>query len=237
MGDDEYYDTSVMAYCSELTAQNYSDENYEIRKRETYEKIAEQLKFSGYKNKEEKKRRINFKNIAAVFIVLILAWGSMEAISTTAFHHNLFDTTIYLSKTIWNTIRGNEIQQDNINRTGSASIEYETIEDFEKEENIDLMIPTWLPEDIEIEKIVYSYEFEEKQVNLYYNDKISSLMIRLDSAVSNADGATIIENNNIKFYVFTDSNIIWWQYEGNLYNFACGFDIKEITDKVIENIK
>jgi len=227
MGDDEYYDTKIIEYCSDWLSKNYTDKNYEQRKRETFKKIKSQIKA-----RDKIKRPLSFKiiRIAAVFIAVLV---SVQIISITVFSFNFFDWT----KNTFLTLIGVEVNQDDISSLSSHSREYKTIEEFESVENIDIIVPTWLPGDIGIKFVSYAYDFEEKEVAIHYNDDITLLVIKLNSPIPITDGTEIYENNNILFYIFTEANLILWEHDGNFYNLNCGFDISEYAEKIIENIK
>ena len=49
MGNDEYYDTNIICYCSDLIVRKYSDKNFNKRKKEAFKKFKQTIK-----NKEQK---------------------------------------------------------------------------------------------------------------------------------------------------------------------------------------
>ena len=134
---------------------------------------------------------------------------------------------------------GVETEQGDINIKSSGSREYKTIEEFEKTENIDIMVPMWLPGDMEIKIISYDYEYEKTQIDIDYGDNMASLTIKLNSNINNTVDSKIYVFNDINFYVFRgkDLNLIWWEYDGDFYSLTCGFDVGGYAEKIIENIK
>lgn len=177
--------------------------------------------------KEKKKGRFIFLKISAACVSVLL---SAQIITLTTFGINLFD----LTKNTLLSLLGIEIHQDSISLSSSLIRKYETIEEFEETENINIIVPTWLPGDVKIEFISYAYDLE--RTNIRYNDG-TELSIKLYLDKFDTDRATIFESNNVMFYVFEDSNIISWEYNGNLYNLNCGFDLNEYVDEIIKNIK
>lgn len=226
MDGDEYYNMSIIGYCSDLIAKNYSDKNYEKRKRETWNKIKTEIKSSS----KVKKPAYVIRRIAIVIIAVLIG---VQAISVVVFGLNIINWT----KDRFFDLLGIETQRDDINHMTSHSREYRTVEELEKNENIAIVIPTWLLNDVEIKYLSYSYGYAKEEVQIFYNDDSTSLSVKLNSPLPNTDGTEIYESNNILFYIFIESNVMLWEYEGNFYNLTCGFDIVEYADEIIKNIK
>ena len=182
------------------------------------------------KHRVQKKRRFLFRHVAAIIIGVIF---SAQFISITTFSFDLFGWT----KDKFLALIGIEEQQENISFLSSEAKKYATIDELEKVENIDIIIPDWLPGNIKIIFISYSYDYEEKQIGIIYDDYITTLSIRLNSPFPNTDNPKIYENNNNLFYIFEKSNVIAWEYSGDFYTLTCGFDISEYAYEIIENIK
>lgn len=198
------------------------------------EKRKEQEKLSSSK---PKRKRFRFTYAVAAG-VLVALWLGFEAISVTSFNNNFFDGTTYLSKAVVGLLTGTAIQQDGTERSALGSKIYKTIEQLEKTEKIDIICPTWLPDDTEIENIRYD-KSETSQIHVQYDDKSTLLLIKLDFTIpiDSTEGAIIYEDNDIKFYVFTNLNMIMWEYNEDFYNLSCKFDVNEYAEKIIENIK
>jgi len=233
MGDsNKYYDMSVVEYCNDLLCKNYVNADYEKQKSETFEKIKAQIKS---KNKTEKRhipsaKHFRFLYAAASIVIMIF---SVQLVSITAFGFDLFDW----SKNTVKTFVGIEVRQEDTMYEADGSKEYNSVEELEKDKNIDIMIPTWLPNDIEIETIKYSYQFKERRIEISYNDNLTSLSVILNSALGDVNSIKTYENNNISFYLFENQYLILWEYNGKFYSLNCGFEIDEYAEKIIENIK
>jgi len=237
MGDNECYDTNIMEYCSKLLTEHYTDESFQIRKRETFKNIKAQIKLMETQ-KQPVIVKIFFSStkriiVASIIIVLIIPTFAITAINT-----NLWSNAVGFTQSMWGTLLGQEIKKDNTHRIASETRIYSTVEEFQAKEKIMLMIPTWLHGNIEIEKIEYIDDVNDGEyVELIYDDEATFLSVKLNATMPNTDGAEIYENNNTFFYVFKTSNLIWWENNNNFYTLACGFDISGYTEEIIKNIK
>jgi hypothetical protein len=194
------------------------------------ENEVEYEKFMRTSLKLRKKRKwIPIKVSAACIAVLI----SIQLITVTATGFDFFNWT----QDMFFTFLGIESEYNNLSVTSSNIKEYKTIEEFEKAENIRILIPLWLPENIEVENIIYSYDYVTKRVELNYNDGLTLLTIELDKMIPDTDGVEFYESNNNIYYIFKDLNIVWWEHNKNYYSLVCGFDVGEHIDKIIINIK
>ena len=202
----------------------------EVKIELTEDEIKRRVNSITKKRYNPKKRQLRFIYVAAIIVVMVF---SVQIISFTAFSFDLFDWT----KNTFLTLIGVEVKQDDISSISSHSRDYKTIDELELVENLDIIMPDWLPGNIEIKFISYDYNFEEKQVDIYYNDDITLLIIKLDNPLPETDGTKIYENNNILYYIFTEANLILWEYDENFYNLNCGFDVTEYAEKIIKNIK
>ena len=223
----KYYDQSVVHYCTALFEEKYTDEDYKKRKQETFEKI--KARIAAY---EKRKKRL-LRRITQITAACIICLISAQIISFTAFGTDLFGWT----KDKFLELLGVETEQGDMSVQVSRTKNYEKIEELEQAENIDIMIPMWLPGDMKIEFIFYSYEYEQKQIDIIYDDGIVSLIIELNSNIPNTDGSEIYIANGVDFYIFKEANVIYWEYDGNFYNLSFGFDVSGYAEKIIENIK
>jgi len=178
-------------------------------------------------------KRVNFKPMRFAAIACIVILISVQLVSVTAFSTNFFDWT----KNTFLSLIGIETQGDNIDFTASDSREYKNMKEFKLAEGIDVIAPTWLPDGIEVKCITYSYEYEKQRVNLVYSDNMTSLTIKLGSPILNTNKVGIYESGNNVFYVFAETNTIWWEYNGDFYSLTCGFNVNEYVERIIENIK
>ena len=194
------------------------------------DEIKRRVNFITKKYYSPKKKKLRFVYVATIIVFMIFC---IQIVSITAFSFDFFDWT----KDSFLTLIGIEDRKDDKSFLSSGAKEYKTVEELEKAENIDIIVPYWLPGDIEMKFIIYSFEYTKKQVDIIYDDTITTLSIRLNSMLPNIDDAEVYENNNIIFYIIPDENIMTWEYDGNFYNFTCGFDVTEYVEEIIKNIK
>jgi len=180
-------------------------------------------------------RRFNYKHIrsSAIAVACIVILMSIQVIAVKAFGVNFFE----LTKDKFLDLLGMEFQQDTVDLTASNSREYKTLEEIEAAANIVIIAPKWLPENVEMESIDYYLDYEDQKIILLYDDNITSLTIKINSNIPNADDSEIYITSDTVFYVFKEAKVIWWEYNGSFYNLICGFDINEYAEKIIENIK
>ena len=182
--------------------------------------------------KPKKKRRSRLLKIFAACVILII---TVPTITITSLNTNLWSETFAFTRRLWITLTGGGIIQDNAQRIGVGTRVYRTVEEFEAAQGVRILVPAWLPGDIEIESI--HYYVERGEISLFYSDEISWLRIDLNTAIPDTDGAEIYKSNGIVFYLFKDLNIILWEYEGNFYNLTLGFCVSGYAERIIENIK
>jgi len=110
---------------------------------------------------------------------------------------------------------------------------YSSVEEFEIMHDIRLLVPTWLPGDLEVTRV----EYGDGSLDILYTNDEAVLIIELNAGIPDTYGAEVHERNGIVFYIFAYGDVIGWVYDGNFYNFIFGFDISEYAVRIIENIK
>ena len=196
----------------------------------TEEEVKRRVKSILEKHHAKKQRKFRFPRVAAIVAAAAI---SIQIVAVAAFDVN----PIYWVKEQFLALVGKEVLEDNMSYLSSHTRQYKTVEELESAENIDIMIPTWLPGDIEIESMDYAYDYATKRIDIDYTDRLTALSIRLDCPMFSTDGAEVYESNNIVYYVFSEANIIYWEHDGNFYNLTCGFDISDCIEKIIDNVK
>ena len=237
MGDDEYYDTQVIEYCSKLLVENYADDRHKTQKQQRYDEIMARIKQSGEGTKKHGKRVPSpvKRLIAACALTVVI----ISALTVAAFNQDFFGSVANWTKDMFVALVGTSVQKDNTVVEVSHSRQYKTVEDFEKAEGIIILKPEYMPNGIKIKAVVYSYEYETKSVKVEYDDNMTFLDIKLGDSLPNMENVASIEffeNDGIVFYVDKNTNIILWESGNNFYTLICGFEIVEY-DKIIKNIK
>ena len=115
------------------------------------------------KNSKAKRRFMLLKVSVACFIFLL----SVQTISFIVFGVNLYGWT----RDSFLAMIGVETRLDDLTHTASGSRQYNTIEEFEAAENMKILSPYWLLEEIEVELIEYGYVLTAKPIlgGLYHS--------------------------------------------------------------------
>ena len=188
------------------------------------------------KHNRPKKRLLRFCYAAAMFALLVLG---AQLVSIMAFNENFFDNAIYWTKDMFVSLVGKSEQRDNMVVEAFYSREYKTLEEFEKAEGIKILTPGYIPNGAKIENVIYSYDHHAKDLDILYDDNMTSLAIKLNENLpdtKNFGDAGSFENDGIVFYVLKNGNAILWEHGDNFYSLHCGFDVDEY-EKIIRNIK
>jgi hypothetical protein len=134
---------------------------------------------------------------------------------------------------------GMEVQRnDNMTQIALGAREYGCIEEFKTAEGIRILLPTWLPGGLEVERISITYDYNgDGRIDVVYDDEITVLHVALGSEIPDGTGAEVHEHDNILFHVFNGYNLILWEYGGDYYSFFFAFDITEHSQRIIENMR
>jgi len=249
---DEHYNTEIISYCSKLLAERYAPENYVQIKAETLAKIKASINSSenGERFSEvdipEIKKNVKHDNdddgkgkkpgIRKTFMLVAAIGFVISLFSVFSHNNNLWDDGFNFSQNMFASLVAGEVMaQEETARLGSGRVVYNSVEEFEAEQNIKILVPTWLPDDLKVESVNYE---ESEQVRLLYNSGETTLFIRFNSSIPNTEDTKIYKNNNgLTFFVSNGLNVIVWEYEGNIYNLTCDFNVLEHADEIIKNIK
>jgi len=186
--------------------------------------------------KKNRQRRYIFLKISAACVAIII---STQIVVMATFDINLLGSAYEWTKETFLSLIGVEIQQDDINLEISSSTIYNTIEEFENDKNVSILVPMWLPNDSKIELLIYSEDNEYKMLNIWYDDGFSSVLIYFNAKFidyDTLDNYEIYYVNGIDFYIFKDVQTIQWVYKGDTYTLTCNFIESEST-QIINNIK
>ena len=165
-------------------------------------------------------KRVSVSSVAVLMLIVI------PVVFIIAYNTDVFSD-------LWTSIMNREVSEE-VTQKDLTSRTYNSVEEFELAHNISLLLPTGLPNGLEINKIVYC----ERRLNIKYTEE-TWLAIEFDTNLPDTEGAEIHERNEIVFYVFLDGGVIWWEYDGNFYRFTldCQYGISEYAVMIIENIR
>ena len=177
--------------------------------------------------------------IAAIISILIAIFATISV----AFEWNIFDEL----KNRFGTVADTPINQEfNINSITVIShgntVSYRNLEDALKRENIDILYPTQLPPNVEMNRIMLAMDDSRKKVIFIFNDVNFKYYVTYNQKISDDIKSVSTDNFQLKdidFYVNDMSDIgqvqIYFEYGGNLY--CINYNNKQDLIKVIENLK
>ena len=194
--------------------------------KEEADSITESMKheFGAEPLKEIKRRRFKF-TLKTHFASLMIAVAIALPIALLVSYTGLF------AELVERMSRGDT--PENITIEEFMAREYDSIEAFEVAHNISLLIPTWLPGGLEVERVDYL----EGSLYIHHTDRNTVLVIEFNMSIPNTEGMQTHEYNGITFYTLKHEGIIRWEYDGDFYDIQFGFNINEYAIRIIENIR
>ncbi len=116
---------------------------------------------------------------------------------------------------------------------------YDSIETLLKEEKIDILYPTWLPENEEIVSVLYLFDEQAESYILQCNNVTYNIIINLNRTINERSKTNCAkkEIGNFNFYYFVEGNSAqaFLEHNNNLYT-VCS-DTNENLFRIIENLK
>lgn len=206
-------------------------------------KIKQKLLLNEQRPKDVPIRGIHHKFKHLVFATIIIIILLVTMASTTFIGANLFDIFSF-----W----GNEsVELKTVttlpNNVNDNSIYFQSISELQEVFDDKLMIPDYLPNEMQLERIEYIKSSNTIFLSFISNDKTK--FADLDIQVIDNNEATLsIEKNegvydlisegDIDYYIFKnmDTTVIQWKYGTFVYNLSGDFDESD-TKKIIKKIK
>ncbi|MBE6783117.1 MAG: hypothetical protein E7536_03815 [Ruminococcaceae bacterium] len=216
----------------------------EGKERLTKKEIEQRVKEIPFKGKvtalsSYAKRKIRAKRlaiIAAVLAVLIALFGIISIASGKPLDEIFRQIGNYL----FDLSEGSSVEYDNITFiTPNETKTYSSIEEFVKDEKIEILYPTWLPENEKIVKVWYLEEDNVKRYIMHCNTPEHSIDIDI-----NSDLAETLKLNSVSkqiagysvYYIETEEYIqANFVYKNNIYRIKS--DSEDNLFRIIENLK
>ncbi len=187
------------------------------------------------------KKRIRAKRIIIVAAVLavLLAVFSIAAVSFTNAEDSLLDR---FGEYIVEVMKGGEHEDfDNIELIKpDESKTFSSIEEFAEYENIEILFPTWLPENNKITEIgYYSEDTLGEFYVLYCGDAAYSIQININKTVSRGIKADrpMKKAGEYTVYIIDNGDFVQGMFDYN----GCSYSVSAFTEeevlRVIENLK
>lgn len=185
------------------------------------------------------KKKIRAKRlavIAAILAVIVALFGIIAVASGNTFSE-LFRK---MGTSIYELLDGGPMERDNITFIKpDGTKKYSSIKEFAEKEEIEILYPTWLPENEKIVKVWYLVENETVSYLFQSNNPLHSLEIKVNTNISKE----IITDCNKKefayFCVYYDKKPQYIQanfiYKNNLY--IVNSDTEDNLFRIIDNLK
>ena len=189
---------------------------------------------SSYAKKKMRAKRLAI--IAAVLAVLITLFGIASIASGDTFSE-IFRK---MGESIYELLDGKPMEHDNITFIKpNETKEYSSIEDLAKDEGIEILYPTWLPENEKIVKVFYIYEENLKRYVLQCNIPTHSVSIEVNSALAEDVKLDCTQKEIAGHIVYYTETKISMQanfvYKNNVY--IVKSDTEDNLFRIIENLK
>ncbi len=185
------------------------------------------------------KRKIRAKRlaiIAAVLAVLITLFG----IASIASGNTVVELFRKIGDSIYELLDGNPMNYDNITLIKpNETKEYSSIEELVKDEEIEILYPTWLPENEKIVKVWYINEDKSERYLLQCKKPIHSISVEI-----NRDLLASVKSDCVKkeiagylvYYTETTQYLqVSFEYKNNVY--IAKSDTEDNLFRIIENLK
>ena len=160
-------------------------------------------------------RRTVRTRLVALVAAVIVVFSSMAVISVVAKSQgyvSAFEFVAEKAKEIFNSKKGTVIKDGNIAivRNGQTK-NYASIDELVQQEDLDIMYPTELPEELKIEKVVVMEVSDEKRdIAIIFKDTMTTMSIynyfSMNQELIEQEAFSIIESNSIVFYLLKFEN-------------------------------
>jgi len=243
----EEMDVSLVMACVELILElrgetvNFTPEEVEEKVRKipfVEETTSLNTPPQSVKSRSTKAKSRKILLIAAIISILI----AIFAVTSIAFEWNIFDELKNRFGTVFSVPVNEEIDIGGITIVYNGESEkYKNIEDALKNNSLDFLFPSNLPENITLRKIIFYQLDSKKEVILGFNSDNLSYSITFNQLIPEQilSGATgTIEINGLNCYVIDKKDIsiyqIYFVYNQNLY--MVSYNNKQDLIKIIENL-
>ena len=116
---------------------------------------------------------------------------------------------------------------------------YQTVEELISAEKLDILYPTWLPENVKVSQVTYISEGKEAEYNILCENPIHAVLIYPNQTINKEvkQDCLLKEINGYEVYYFTEKDFVQGDfiYKETLY--AVTTDTEENLFRIIENLK
>lgn len=243
----EEMDCDLILSCSEILLK-LQGKKVSLTEKEIDEKVRKISFAEGSGNVKEFTARKNVKTkttqkrillIAAVIAILV----AILSFVSVAFEWDIHNIMKEKFGSVFNVPVGVEQNVNDLTFTNEGkNIKYKNIDELVENENLDILFPANLPNDITIERITISETSFGQIIDITFSDENLFFSITLDSDIPEGNKATcnqIITINSIDYYItnLTDVNtyIIEFVYNDNFYSITS--NDMQTSLYIIENLE
>ncbi|MBE6755737.1 MAG: hypothetical protein E7555_04715 [Ruminococcaceae bacterium] len=185
------------------------------------------------------KRRIRAKRlaiIAAVLAVIIALFGMFAIASGNTLDEIFREIGSYL----WEMSDGSSIEYNDITFIkADETKKYSSFEELAESEEIDILYPTWLPDNEKIVEVWCLNENDSERYVMYCNIPEHNVEVTMDSGLSEKAKSNCLRKEIAGHLVYYEKNLRFVQanfvYENNLYLVTS--DTEDNLFRIIENLK
>lgn len=177
--------------------------------------------------------------IAAIISILI----AIFAVTSIAFDWNIFDELKNRFGTVFNVPVNQEVEMGEFTVISNGkSVFYDDIEMALKKENLNIMYPTQLPDNVTLNRISFYVENKKEIISFTFNDKNLIYSVTLNQSLSNdikSVANEVLNINKIECYIIDmpDINSIQIHFEYNKGVYKIIYTDKQELIEIINNLK
>lgn len=185
------------------------------------------------------KKKIKAKRlalVAAVVALILIVFSIFTLASDTAFG----DLLAKMGHSLMEIMDERTVEFDGVTMYNNDEIKrYKTVEELVKTEELDVLYPTWLPDEEKVVQVVHLREGEDESYVFQSNDSFLSVIVYIENNLHEdiiSFGKSKRINNNVVYYT-TDGMFVqgYMKYRNNVY--TIGADTEENLFKIVENLK
>lgn len=185
------------------------------------------------------RKKLRARRLAVVAAVLAFIFA-LFTIFTFATGNSAVDLLRQMGQTIYEWFDVGSIEYANITFVKPNETKtYPSIEELEKCEKIEILYPSWLPENEEISNVWYLIEGETERYVLQFSNPLYSIEIKNENDLSEdiKSSCNLTEINGISIYYDEASQFIQADFIYNNSWYSVKSDTKDHLFRIIENMK
>lgn len=185
------------------------------------------------------KKKFRAKRLAVTAAVLAIIFALFSIIAA-ALGSSSIDLLKQMGHAIAEMFSGESVEQGGITIIKhNESKEYDSLEALFEEEEIDILYPTWLPENEEIVSVLYKHIDQSERYIIQTTNIKYNITVTLNSKIPEEakSSAPVKEINNHKCYCDIEEGLVQALFEYNNMLYSIKSDTEENLFKTIENLK